>query len=61
MLVSVVAVGSLDFYSMPMTPDVLCFLSNTAYMDKGVDLVIIDKDMYIEKCMVLLNDEEIYH
>ena len=28
--------------------------------DKRVTLVIIDKDMYIEKCMVLLNDEKVY-
>ena len=28
---------------------------------KGVTLVIIDKDTYIEKCMALLNDEEVYH
>ena len=28
--------------------------------DKGVALVIIDKDMYIEKCMALPNDERIY-
>ena len=27
---------------------------------KGVALVIIDKNMYIEKCMALLNDEEVY-
>ena len=29
--------------------------------DKGVALVIIDKDMYSEKCMALLNDEKVYH
>ena len=29
--------------------------------DKGVALVIIDEDMYIEKCMTLINDEEVYH
>ena len=29
--------------------------------DKGAVLVIIDKEMYIEKCMALLNDEKIYH
>ena len=28
--------------------------------DKGVTLVIMDKDMYIKKCMALLNDEEVY-
>ena len=30
----------------------------TAY--KGVALVVIDKDIYIEKCMVSLNDQEVY-
>ena len=30
-------------------------------VDRRVTLVIIDKDMYIEKCMALLNDEEAYH
>ena len=29
--------------------------------DKGVALVIIDKDMYIVKCMALLNDRKVYH
>ena len=28
--------------------------------DKGVILVITDKDMYIVKCMTLLNDEDVY-
>ena len=28
--------------------------------DKEVALVIIDKNMYIQKCMTLLNDEEVY-
>ena len=28
--------------------------------DKGVALIIIDKDRFIEKCMSLLNDEEGY-
>ena len=29
-------------------------------LDKRVAVVIIDKDMYVEKCMTLLNDEEVY-
>ena len=29
-------------------------------IDKGVALVIIHKDMFIEKCIALLNDEEVY-
>ena len=28
--------------------------------DKGVSLVIMDKDMYIEKCMILLSDQNVY-
>ena len=29
--------------------------------DKGVALDIISKDMYIEKCIALLNEKEVYH
>ena len=29
--------------------------------DKAVTLVIMDKDMYIEKYMASYNDEEVYH
>ena len=28
--------------------------------DKGVVLVVMDKDMYIEKCMTLLIDQRVY-
>ena len=28
--------------------------------DKGVALVVMDKDMYIEKCMTLPSDQNIY-
>ena len=28
--------------------------------DKGVALVIMDKDTYVEKCMTLLNDHKVY-
>ena len=28
---------------------------------KGVALIVIDREMFIEKCMTLLNDEEVYH
>ena len=28
--------------------------------DKGVALVVVDKDMYIEKCMTLLSDQGVY-
>ena len=28
--------------------------------NKGLPLVIMDKNMYIEKCMASLNDEDIY-
>ena len=28
---------------------------------KGVVLVIIDKNMYIDKCVALHNDEKVYH
>ena len=27
---------------------------------KGVVLVVVDKDMYIEKCMTLLRDQNVY-
>ena len=30
-------------------------------IDKGFALVIIDKDMYIEKCVALFYDEKVYH